>query len=110
MAALRAAAEAAGVLHRRLTLRWWELGVLAMTMGWRTEDQMVSVRLRAALASRSNGLRHWRAKPGLQCAACMHARLYAAPCWSHAMCSRTIRAVRDCAMIGLFVRTGGACR
>lgn len=47
MAALRSAAEAAGVQQRRLTLRWWELGVLAMTMGWRTEDQMASARIPA---------------------------------------------------------------
>jgi hypothetical protein len=44
IAALKAHAMSIGAASRMLVLRWWELGVLAMQMGWRTKDQMQSVR------------------------------------------------------------------
>eukprot|EP00193_Tetraselmis_chui_P005613 CAMPEP_0177758696 /NCGR_PEP_ID=MMETSP0491_2-20121128/4327_1 /TAXON_ID=63592 /ORGANISM="Tetraselmis chuii, Strain PLY429" /LENGTH=303 /DNA_ID=CAMNT_0019274457 /DNA_START=142 /DNA_END=1053 /DNA_ORIENTATION=+ len=32
-----------GCAHKRVVVRWWELGMLAMGVGWRTNDQMHTV-------------------------------------------------------------------
>ena len=54
MADLKRYAVATGAAQRKLTLRWWELGVLAMEMGWRTKDQMESVRFVSACICESS--------------------------------------------------------
>lgn len=46
---LKEFAVATGCSEQQITLRWWELGTLMNLVGWRTNDQMLSVRPHAGV-------------------------------------------------------------